>query len=248
MNFKTRKFIFLIFVTVQIFIFCEHESIRLEPGSVNTGQVKFTGHDGYFNTLEFTFSVPLEYDSKKDWPVVICLHENGSDVSAIIDKWKQITDSLGYVLLVPHGDDWAGNGTLRNWGEDAYQSILLSLKTLRNIVRVNGRRICLIGSNSSAEVANELCLRYRDIFCGVALLSVEVKGTLAPEVTKKVKHINFFIAYVQPTTQVGVHPSLIENILKQDGFRVMFEPSKEIITDSGQISDDKRKDIIQFLN
>lgn len=208
---------------------CEKNYFQLEPGSITNGNVTFTSRNGYSKTTYFTVSAPKKFSPNNDLPMLIALHHNGSDARSFHEFLLPIADSLGYLLLVPQGEDWIENANGWNWGRNSQKAILTCFNVLRKNIRIDPQRIFLCGFGEGGRIASELCLNYPYLFKGIALLYASLYQCL-PEWkdNKKVKNLRLYVGFGPSDWHSWDEPIVMENMLRQSVLVVKFVPYEEI--------------------
>ena len=98
-NFLNGVLLFLILLG------CEKKYDYIEPRAVATIQVNFKDQSGCARNTMSLYSVPDQYTPEQAWTVVVALYGYGDTAASFHDLWKSITDSLGFVLLTPQGEE-----------------------------------------------------------------------------------------------------------------------------------------------
>jgi len=93
-----------------ILLGCGKKYEHIEPRSVATIQVNFKDQSCSIRNTISSYSVPAKYTPERAWPLVVALHGHGDTAAAFHDLWKSVTDSLGFVLLTPQGEERAKEG------------------------------------------------------------------------------------------------------------------------------------------
>jgi alpha-beta hydrolase superfamily lysophospholipase len=131
---------FLLFL---ILLGCGKKYEYIEPRTVATLQVNFKDQSGSARNTISLYSVPDEYAPEQAWPLVVALHGYGDNAAAFHDLWKSVTDSLGFVLLTPQGEERAQQGFGWAWGISAQRAVQSSLDIVRKVVHIDPKRIYL---------------------------------------------------------------------------------------------------------
>ena len=138
-----------------VFLFCfrcENHFKSIPPGHITIGEIRFTGSDGGEKRTRFMYSVPNGYNPEKSFPVVVALHGGGDNAAAFHDFWKSVTDTLGFVLLTPQGEERGAEDFGWTWGRDGDRTAMICLDILRKEVRVDDERIYIAGFSSAADL------------------------------------------------------------------------------------------------
>ena len=133
---------------------------KIEPGTLTTIQVKFRGPEGSDQQTTCLYSVPNRYVPDETWPLVVALHGHGSNAAAFHDLWKSVTDSLGFVLLTPQGENRAAEGLGWGWGNGAERAIQIAIDIVRKAVNIDPARIYLTGFSSGGAITYMMGLKY----------------------------------------------------------------------------------------
>jgi len=159
--------------TIPLFLIllgCGKKYGYIEPRSVATIQVKFKDHSGSARNTISLYSVPDQYTPEQAWPLVVALHGYGDTAASFHDLWKSVTDSLGFVLLTPQGEDRTKEGFGWTWGSSAERAVQISVDIVRKAVHVDPRRVYLTGFSLGGSLCYKLGLKYPHIFHGIAPL------------------------------------------------------------------------------
>jgi len=84
---------------------CGKKYEYIAPRSVTTIQVNFKNQSGSAGNTISLYSVHDKYTPEQAWPLIVALHGYGDHAAAFHDLWKSVTDSLGFVLLTPQGEE-----------------------------------------------------------------------------------------------------------------------------------------------
>jgi len=116
------------------------------------------------------YFVPDKYTPEQAWPLVVALHGYGDNAAAFHDLWKSVTDSLGFVLLTPQGEERTQEGFGWAWGSNAERAVQISIDIVRKVVHVDPKRIYLTGFSLGGSLCYVLVLNHPQIFRGIAPL------------------------------------------------------------------------------
>ena len=175
-RFLSISLMFLLF-----FMWCGSRYDPVPPKHVTIAKIDFAGVGGHHISTNIIYSVPQGYTPKKAFPVVIALHGSGSNAAAFHDLWKTVTDTSGFVLLTPQGEEKTEENIGWRWGENAERSVLVGLDILRKAVHVDPKRIYIVGFSSGGRLAYYMGLRHSNLFKGIAALGAPVDKRILSE-------------------------------------------------------------------
>jgi predicted esterase len=89
-----------------LFSGCGNEYGFIEPCTTTSVEIHFRELTGNTKSINCLYSVPVNYNPEKAWPLIITLHGDGSNAVAFHYLWKPVTDSAGFVLLTPQGENF----------------------------------------------------------------------------------------------------------------------------------------------
>lgn len=119
------------------------------------------------NDKEYTYSgiVPVNYNSAKQYALIIHLHGTGRTGDNYIDKWQKIIDenkTENYILICPTFPDgkWSSKA-----GEEFVLTLIQKIKTIYNI---DDNRIFLTGMSRGGGGTYNISKFHTDIFAGIA--------------------------------------------------------------------------------
>jgi poly(3-hydroxybutyrate) depolymerase len=179
-----------------ILLGCEKKYDYIEPRAVATIQVNFKDHSGSARNTISLYSVPDKYAPEQAWPLVVALHGYGDNAASFHDLWKTVTDSLGFVLLTPQGEERAQEGFGWAWGISAQRAVQSSLDIVRKVVHIDPKRIYLTGFSLGGSLCYVLVLNHPQIFHGIAPLGASFNAPfdekLISENTKRSRALGAF--------------------------------------------------------
>jgi phospholipase/carboxylesterase len=192
----------------------------IPPGCATLGEVRFRGSNGGDKKTRFIYSVPNGYTPKKSFPVVVALHGGGDNAAAFHDLWKSVTDSMGFVLLTPQGENPGPENFGWTWGRDDERAVLICLDVLRKEVHVDEERIYAAGFSAGGRLAYGLGFGHPDLFRGIAALSASFDSSLVRDVNPSARAARIFISHGSLETGLEEETALAEKTLTEAGFIV----------------------------
>lgn len=119
-------------------------------------------------------SLPSEYSPDKSFPLIIALHsETGSPQQEIEGFWGGTEERTGqsqrrgYVVIAPEYVPKANAGKGYDYGPEAHQTVLQSLRDALLRFNVDANRVFLSGHGMGGEAAWDLGLSHPHLFAGV---------------------------------------------------------------------------------
>lgn len=203
-----------------IIIHCRDKYSDFEPGLTLTGEVKFKTKNATEKIGKFVYSIPTGYNSKTSWPLIIALHGYGSNAMAFHDLWKSLTDTTGFVLLIPQGDLSVENNFGWTWGDDSEQFILTCLDLISKEIHIDRNRIYLIGFSAGGRLTYYLGLKYSNIFRGIATLSAPFNETILSGNTIVDKSLKIYIGYGSLEKRISIEAKNAKSALENLGLNV----------------------------
>ena len=166
----------LIIIATAFLISCSQkkEYEEIVPGSQQFYEFQFTNPEGKIQKSKFLLSVPLNYNSKNEYPLLVCLHGYGSNPEAFAELWKPAADSLGVILIAPQGDKETEEGIGYQWSEGSDLMVLTAMDAAINIANISQDTIYVAGFSMGGTFAYELIYNYPQIFKGAAALSARL--------------------------------------------------------------------------
>ena len=214
----SRNVIYPVFVAV--LVSCGNHFSPIPPGYITQGEATFKGSNGREIKSSFLFSVPYNYNPKRSFPLIVALHGYGSNSAAFHDLWKSSTDTLGYVLLTPQGENKTEEGIGWGWGENAERSVLIGIDVARKSVHIDSRKIYLAGFSSGGKLAYFLGLKYANVFHGIAALSAHFDEELVPKNMVMMNKIKVYIGHGSLEQEIAEQSKMAAASLKKLGFEV----------------------------
>ncbi|MBN2011679.1 hypothetical protein JW960_20285 [candidate division KSB1 bacterium] len=151
-------------------ISCQKQTLPdIDSGPQHTGYVTIRGVPGYAQSIQFFFSVPSGYSPKKSWPMIIALHNSGSNANEMHVAWRLTADSVHCVLLTIQGDITYDSGY--GWGRNAEIALMDCIKSMHSLVNISMHKIFLIGEGTGGFTALEIGLKYPKKFAGLGVLN-----------------------------------------------------------------------------
>ena len=147
------------------------------PGSTQSRTYFFKAAD---KEMPFSIYVPKGYDKKKSYPLMVALHGlGGSDRGMMRYRGlTQLAQKHGYIVVAPMGYSsrgWYGSrgqtsrrGNPRNLGKLSEQDVLNVLAITRRELKVNPKRIYLMGHSMGGGGTWHIGMKYPDLWAGLA--------------------------------------------------------------------------------
>jgi predicted esterase len=236
------------FCSFFLLLSCGRSYDPIPPRQVTAGEIHFQGAQGKPVQNTFLYSVPVNYHPKNSFPMIVALHGGGSNAVAFHDLWKSTTDSLGFVLLTPRGDAGDETGIGRSWGENAEQSVMISIDIVRKAVHVDPKRIYIAGFSSGGKTAYYLGLKYANLFHGFAALGAPLdknvihKNKIFPNKQK------IYIAHGSLETQIAEKSTPVIDELKNHGAAVEYVQYQGIGHTLPEPKEDELGRILNYLD
>ncbi len=209
---------------------CENEYEFIEPDATASVEFQIRDRAGNTKSIKYLYSVPVNYDPEKAWPLVVTLHGDGSNALAFHDLWRPATDSLGFVLLTPQGESFTPGGIGYTWGKNAEQLIRISMEQLQQKVHIDRERVYLTGFSSGGALAYLIGLKYPYIFNGIAPLGAPFRAEFLKskrdDLSSQSMFNNFpvYIGHGALEQNFDSEAKLAESMLKKLGCRVKLVP------------------------
>ncbi len=117
------------------------------------------------NGLNYQVYTPVSYDASKSYPLVLVLHHSTGRGVDMIERWKEMADKKGYVIVAPDSKEAAV------WGipEEA-PHVLAVLDAVKNGYPIEAKRVYVMGFSAGATFAYYFALTEPDIFAAAAAL------------------------------------------------------------------------------
>jgi len=213
---------FICFCSLSLLLGCGKSYDTVLPKSVIPGEINFQGINGENVHTTFLYSVPQNYHSKNSYPMIVALHGGGSNAAAFHDLWKSTTDSLGFVLLTPQGEDTAEAGFGWNWGDNAERSVMICMDIVRKAVHVDPKRIYIVGFSSGGRLAYFLGLKYSNLYHGFAALGAPLDVKWLAENKIILNKQKIYIAHGSLEEGIAEKSMFIADELKKRGVKVKY--------------------------
>ena len=181
------------FIPAVLLLFgCERNYPYHKPRATAAVEVNLTDLNGHAKRVACLYSVPIGYTQAQKWPLVVALHGYGGSAAEFIDLWKPVTDSLGFVLLTPQGEDRAAEGIGWAWGSNAERSLLVGIEIVRKATHIDPRRAYVAGFSAGGGLAYAMGLKYPRVFHGIAALGAPFENESISPNTKRQQAIGAF--------------------------------------------------------
>lgn len=117
--------------------------------------------------------VPEKLAASKPAPLLILLHGSGRDGTSLVEKWKDLSEKEGVILVGPNSSGSAGWAT----PEDGPEFLRDLVEALKAKFPINARRVYLFGHSAGAGHALYMSLFESQYFAATAIHA----GALAPQ-------------------------------------------------------------------
>ena len=236
---------FLILFLISMLVGCSNQYEQIPPKFITSGNINFAGIDGNKKSIKFLYSVPHNYDINRSFPLIIALHGDGSNAEAFHDLWKSVTDTLGFVLLVPQGENNIESGIGWSWGNNADRSVLMCVDLIQEKVNINRKRIYLTGFSSGGRLTYYLSLRHSNLFNGIAALSASFDEKFLPKNNILINKFKAYISHGSLEEGLSRDAKLAVQKLKDLGIAVKYVQYKGI---GHSLPDPKNKELKRILH
>jgi predicted esterase len=115
--------------------------------------------------VSYLVQAPPEYAPGRQYPVLIALHENGTDASNAMSRWGQFAARHGYLLVAPAWERYAKQPYQFTVEEQA--GALEVLRDLRRHYWIDSDRVFLGGFAEGGNMALDVGYSHPDLFAGV---------------------------------------------------------------------------------
>ena len=200
---------------------CRKTYEPLQPGLITKAEAHFNGSNGQQKTIQFLFSVPVNYENKKAYPFVVALHGDGSNAAAFHDLWKPVTDSLGMVLLTPQGEHTIVEGLGFGWGNNAERSVLICIDIVKDLAHIDSEHVFVAGFSKGGSLAYALGLKYSQLFNGIAVISGRFDEKIIPKQHFQINKMSAYISHGELEEDIAVNAKCA--IQKMEALGMMVE-------------------------
>ena len=150
---------------------------KYTPGSTQSRTYFFKAAD---KEMPYSIYVPKGYDKKKSYPLMVALHGLGASDRGMMRYrgFTQLAEKHGYIVVAPMGYSsrgWYGSrgqtsrrGNPRNLGELSEKDVLNVLAITRRELKVNPKRIYLMGHSMGGGGTWHIGMKYPDLWAGLA--------------------------------------------------------------------------------
>lgn len=151
---------------------CGPDYASVESDDVRVLKIPLDGAGPEPDSTLCLLSVPTGYAPDRSFPLLVALHGGGSSALLFCDLWRPITQSHGYVLATPQGEERGPGGTGHRWGPNAHDSVRRSIDVILRTVNVNRSKIYLSGFSQGGHLTYALAKSYPHAFAGIAPIGV----------------------------------------------------------------------------
>lgn len=113
---------------------------------------------------------------KPSAPLIVLLHGSGHNGLSLIDKWKDLADKEGVIIVGPDSADPAVWATPKDGPDFLYDLV----EALKQKYSINARRVYLFGHSGGASFGLQIALFESEYFAGIAVHA----GALTPNAFK----------------------------------------------------------------
>ena len=117
------------------------------------------------NKKKRTFYLYVPASAKAPAPLIVLLHGSGRDGMSLIEKWRELADKEGIIIVGPDSDGASGWSMPRD-GPDFLRDLVEDLKSKYPI---NPRRVYLFGHSAGAVFALIMSIVESDYFAATAI-------------------------------------------------------------------------------
>jgi phospholipase/carboxylesterase len=229
---------------------CKKEYEYIEPGSSATIEINFKDDNGKPKSTICSYSVPASYTEKKEWPIILTLHGDGSNAMAFHDLWHDAAASAGFVAITPQGENRTRLGFGWSWGENSERIIRICVEIVRKKININPERIYLAGFSSGGSLTYKMALKYPSVFRGIAALGAPFSAdfyndSLTLKNNSSFQNMKVYIGHGTLEKNYKSDPQLAAKVFKEKGAHVMFTPYKDI---GHSIPEPKKEELAHILN
>jgi poly(3-hydroxybutyrate) depolymerase len=171
---------------------CAKKYEHLKPGSVTTIEVNVNDPSGHPKSIASSYSVPNKYTPTQEWPLLIALHGYGGHAVEFHDLWKPVTDSLGFVLVTPQGENQTSEGFGWAWGINSERFILASLDIVLKATHIDPNRVYISGFSAGGAISYAMALMHPRTFRGIAALGAPFDVNLISENIERMRLIGAY--------------------------------------------------------
>lgn len=208
-----------IFLSVIFFLISCSSFDEITPGTTKAKQINSINKTGISIKTNLFYSVPDDYNPKKSFPLIVCLHGTGSNSVTFHDLFKPVTNDMGFVLLTPQGSKMTEENFGWTWGENADQSILNSIDFIRKTVNINISQIYILGFSSGGSLAWNIGLKYPHNFAGI----VPLCSTIDPNNLSPTNYYQkFYLAHGEIETSLHEPYSEIQQSFEQNNIKSSY--------------------------
>ena len=226
-----------------ILLVCGKKYEYIESRATATIQVNFKDQSGSARNTMSLYSVPAKYRPEQAWPLVVALHGYGDNAAAFHDLWKSATDSLGFVLLTPQGEERTKEGFGWAWGSNAERAVQISIDIVRKVVHVDPKRVYLTGFSLGGSLCYKLGLKYPHIFHGLAPLGAPFDKKFLSE-NRTLQNLRVYIGHGTLENNFSTSAQAAANMLQDLGAKVNLVPYEGI---GHGLPEPKEKELIKIL-
>jgi len=230
-----------------ILLGCGKKYEYIEPRSVATIQVNFKDQNGSARNTVSLYSVPDKYTPEQAWPLVVALHGYGDTATAFHNLWKSVTDSLGFVLLTPQGEERTKEGFGWTWGSNAERAVQISIDIARGAVHIDQGRIYLTGFSLGGSLCYKLGLKYPHIFHGIAPLGAPFDKKFLAE-NRTLQNLRVYIGHGTLENNFSTAAQAAANVFQDMDAKVILVPYEGIGHGLPEPKEKELAKILEFLD
>jgi phospholipase/carboxylesterase len=148
---------------------------RLSPASSSEFDFSPRSHAALSPPGEHTVFVPLHYESKYAYPLVVWLHDRGGDESELSHVMRRLS-LRNYVAVAPRGADPCGEGGF-DWSQDGNaiecgdEAVAAAIDDATRQFNISSQRIFIAGLGTGGTMAFRIAFQRPEWFAGVLSLN-----------------------------------------------------------------------------
>ncbi len=148
-----------------------------EPGSAEAGKVEEERTENGSKVTYF-LRLPTEYRPHRPYgyPVLFVLHDGNEKPQAALDRWSELADQYGFILVAPKWN--RGLKGLYCYTPGEHATVLEVLRELRRQYAVDSDRVFLQGLGEGGTMAYDVGLSHPDQFAGIVPMSATASGPI----------------------------------------------------------------------
>jgi predicted esterase len=150
----------LIIVIVWLLALCSLSNVQAQEKSGKIVKESITS-----SKKKRTYSLYVPASAKGPTPLIVLLHGSGRDGLSLVEKWKDLADKEGFIIVGPDAESGGGWLAPRD-GPEFLRDLVESLKSRYSI---NPRRVYLFGHSAGAVFALMMATVESEYFAAMAI-------------------------------------------------------------------------------